>query len=128
MRKKILCPEAHRNITLFPLGAVVVQYSLIQCSWSVSYRSQPNNNQCCGWVNPCGSYYGFKSPFNNNHQKNLKRYWYFLQDLEITQHTWRHTLRSQVESKRVFWAGGASFIGVKGRSLGIWGLSIYWWF
>ena len=52
--------------------------------------SQPIK-QCCGWTNPCGSYYDCKTPFSNNHWETLKKIKVcYLQDLEITQHWGLH--------------------------------------
>ena len=40
-------------------------------------------------------------PFSNNHQNTLKKLKvYYLQDLEITLHTWGYTVRSQIERVR----------------------------
>lgn len=61
----------------------------------VLYWSQPINNQCCVWISACGSYYDCKMPFSYNHQgalKKKKKKAYYLQDLEITQCTWGHTV------------------------------------
>ena len=53
--------------------------------------SQPIK-QCCGWTNPCGSYYDCKTPFSNNHWETLKKIKVcYLQDSEITQHRGLHS-------------------------------------
>lgn len=63
-------------------------------------------------------------PLSDNHQESEKMQVYCLQDLEMTQHTWGHTARSQVEVERESerpsmhaQAWGSAFIGAKG---GIW--------
>ena len=59
--------------------------------------------------------------FSNNHQKALKNItFYYLQDLEIIQHTQGHTGRSRLgrENARPW---GSAFIGVEGEGLGFCG-------
>ena len=78
---------------------------------SVLCESQSVHNQC-GWAGSCGSFYDHKMPFSNNRQGTLKKIKvYYLQDLEITQHTWGHTARSRRESVL---AWSSAFIGEGG--------------
>ena len=40
---------------------------------SVVCRSQPINEQCCGWTSPCGSYHDSKMPFSRTIGKLWKK-------------------------------------------------------
>ena len=63
----------------------------------VFHRHVPFPNQCSNWTNPHGSY-DCKMPLSNNHLETLKKIkFYYLEDLEVMQHTYYHTARSQVE-------------------------------
>lgn len=35
-------------------------------------RSQPSDNQCCGWTGPCSSYYGDKTPSAGNFEEKKR--------------------------------------------------------
>lgn len=76
---------------------------------------------CYGWNHPCDSYYDCKKPFPNNHQVTLKNIKvYYLQDLEITQHTWDFTAKQRVERE---WQGTglrSAFIGLRVEPRVLW--------
>ena len=88
--------EDHHFRLFFWIQKVKVNFLEIRILLSMSlilYWSQPINNQCCVWISAGGSYYDCKIPFSYNHQGALKKKKaYYLQDLEITQCTWGHTV------------------------------------
>ena len=50
--------------------------------------AQPISKQCWGWIGPCAFYCDSKPSFTNTRQETLeKTKVYYLQDLDITQHS-----------------------------------------
>lgn len=87
--------------------------------------SQSINSQCCGWNGHHGSGYDCKTAFSINPQDTEKTQVYYLQDLEITQHTWAHTVRWW-GARESAGAQSSAFMGVKGEGSGFPGLTCYW--
>ena len=80
---------------------------------AIVHQFQPVNNQHCDWTSPCGSYYDCKTPLSTSYWETRKLEIRYLQDLEITWHSWYHTARSgQGETdrggreRRVLWGSG----------------------
>ena len=43
-------------------------------------QTQAIDNQCCGWIGPCGSYYDGKTSFSNNYEEAVEKQGLLLTD------------------------------------------------